>query len=344
MQNLPYLREGINSVKVLVTGASGFVGSHLCERLEQLGHKVYAQARDSAKLKNLKVPGVHVTGKLFHDRRHEWIDHLPPDIEAVVHVAGLVHSFDCEDFFLVNALATERIVKDFSQKYEHLKFILISSLASVGPSKNSLLRREEHRPNPISAYGRSKLKAERLFIQAAPVQWNKIIVRPPIVIGPRDEGLLEIFRLVRKGIVPMMGIGGGKREYSYVCIYDLIEVIHNFLNHSFEHNETFFVSYPAPATFEEIIRVIAQKMKVGMPFLIPCPSSAMKLSANILKTIHRIRPLNIRLTPDKCRELAGISWTCSSEKSQKIPSVQYNWNLEEAIEATFQDYQKRGKL
>ena len=331
-------------MKILVTGASGFVGSHLCERLDQLGHEVYAQVRELAKLKFFKVPGTPVVGKLFYDRKHDWIDELPEDISAVIHVAGLVHSFDNENFFLTNALATERIVQDLSQKYDRLKFILISSLAAVGPSENSLLRREEHNPQPISAYGQSKLEAEKLLFQTAPTQWSKIIVRPPIIFGPRDEAGLEIFRLVQKGIVPVIGAGAKNKEYSYICIYDLVEVVHKILNHPFEKNETFFVSYPKTATFEKIIDVVAHKMDVRKPFLIPLPSGPMKLLANLLKKIHRVRPLNIRLTPDKYRELAASAWTCSSEKSQSVLGVEYHWNLEETIEATLQDYRKRGKL
>ena len=331
-------------MKILVTGASGFVGSHLCERLEQMGHCVYAQAREPAKLKFLQVPGIPIVGKLFGDRRHPWIDQLPKDIEAVVHVAGLVHSFKEEDFFEVNAKATERIVWDLSQKYDRLTFVLISSLAAVGPSENSLPRREEHRPRPISAYGRSKLKGEELFVRYAPTGWKKIIVRPPIVIGPGDEAFLEIFRLVKKGIVPVMGLGAKNKEYSYICIYDLVEVIHKLLDCSFGHQETFFASYPHPTTFGEIIEVLAQKMNVGNPLMVPFPSMLVKLTANILKGVHCLYPLGIRLTPDKYQELAAKAWTCSSEKSLGIPGIGYNWNLEETVEVTLQDYLKRGRL
>ena len=331
-------------MKVLVTGASGFVGSHLCERLEQLGHSVYAQARDPAKLKFLEVPGTPIIGKLFHDQKHAWVDELPDDLEAVVHVAGLIHSFEEQDFFSTNAWATERLVRDLSQKYSHLKFILISSLAAVGPSENSLLRREEHRPAPVCAYGRSKLKAEELFFQAAPKAWEKTVVRPPIIVGPRDEAVLDIFRLVKKGIVPMVGFGSRKKEYSYVCIYDLIEVINNLLKYSPEREEIFFVSYPKKTTFGELAETIARKMQVKKPLMLPFPATPMKWAAGMFKRIHRIYPLSIRLTPDKYQQLIATAWTCSSDKSRSVPGVKYSWNLEETIEVTLQDYQKRGKV
>ena len=331
-------------MKVLVTGASGFVGSHLCERLEQLGYNVYAQARDPAKLAFWRVPGIPVIGKLFHDQRHSWVDELPNDLEGVVHVAGLVHSFEEQDFFSTNAWATERLINDLSQKYDHLKFILISSLAAVGPSENSLLRREEHRPAPVCAYGRSKLKAEELLASTAPKEWKKIIVRPPIVLGPRDEGFLEIFRFVKKGLVPMVGLGSKDKEYSYICIYDLIEAIHHLLKYSPQQEEAFFVSYPKTVMFEELVENIARKMHVKKPFVLSLPSIPMKWTANILKRIHRLYPINVRLTPDKYQELIATAWTCSSEKSLSVPGVKYSWDLEETIEVTLQDYQKRGKL
>ena len=217
-------------------------------------------------------------------------------------------------------------------------------MAAVGPSENSLERKEEHRPRPICAYGGSKLKAEKLFFQTAPQGWNKIVIRPPIVFGPRDEGFLEIFRFVKKGIVPMVGFGSKRKKYSYVCIYDLIEVIHNLLNYSSAQEEVFFVSYPKPATFEEIVNVMASRMGVAKPFMVPLPSGLMNLTAHLLRRVHRYYPLDVRLTPDKCKELSAPEWTCSSEKSQEVPRVEYNWNLEETIEVTLQDYEKRGKL
>ena len=331
-------------MKILVTGASGFVGSHLCERLEQLGHQVYSQARNPAKLKFWKVPGVPVFGRLSHDQRHAWIDQLPQDLDGVVHVAGLVHSFDEEDFFSINALATEQLIKDLSQRYERLRFVLISSLAAVGPSGNSLPRKEEHRAHPICAYGRSKLKSEKLLFQMAPKEWSRIVVRPPIVFGPRDEGFLEIFRFVKKGIVPMVGLNSKNKEYSFVCIYDLIEGIHTLLTGDSGRDGVFFVSYPKSATFEEIVEVIAEKMEVSKPFMTPLPSGLMKLAAKLLKRIHSFYPLNVRLTPDKYKELVATNWTCSSEKSLKLEGIKYNWNLEETIETTLQDYRKRGRI
>ena len=331
-------------MKILVTGASGFVGSRLCERLEQLGHQVYAQARNPEKLKFLNVPGIPVIGKLFHNQEHSWIEQLPQDLDAVVHVAGLVHSFDEENFFFVNAFATERMVQDLSQKYEHLKFLLISSLAAIGPSENLLLRKEAHRPHPVSDYGRSKLKGEELFFKSAPRQWKKIVVRPPIVFGPGDEGFLEVFQFVQKGFMPMIGSGAKKREYSFVCVYDLVEAIHKLLNHSFERNEIFFISYPETVTFEKIIETIAKKMKKRQPFFISLPSGLAKLAAHLLKKIRRYYPLDARLTPDKYHELTARAWTCSPEKSLTIPGIKYSWNLEETIEVTLQDYIKRGKL
>ena len=331
-------------MKVLVTGSTGFVGSHLCERLIERGHEVYAQARNREKFDFFRIPGKLVLGKLHHDRPLPWLGELPDDLTAVIHTAGLVHSFEEKNFFQTNAKGTGQLVSHLAQRYDNLKFILISSLAAMGPSENLLSRREEHRPHPVSAYGRSKLASEELLNKNAPVGWKKFILRPPIIIGPRDTAFLEFFRIVKKGFVPLPGTNAGKKQYSYIGIYDLIEVICKVLEYPNLEDDLFLVSHPECITAEKLLKTIASQMGKRRPLLLPVPLSLVKCAASILKKVHRFHHLDVRLTPDKCFELAPNAWTCSSEKSQKAIGAKYNWTLEDSLEAAFEDYQRRGQL
>ena len=119
-------------MKILITGASGFVGIHLCQKLLDHGHTVYALVRTPSKLtitdKNLIV----VKGDL--NLAHlPWIEKLPTDLDGCIHTAGIVHSYNTDDFFQVNTLGTEYLINSLKSKFTHnFRFVLISSLAAAG--------------------------------------------------------------------------------------------------------------------------------------------------------------------------------------------------------------------
>ena len=143
-------------MKVLVTGATGFVGSHLCDLLTKNNHEVFALVRNPAKAKEFGVPGIHLQGDLSN---FTWVDELPKDLDAVIHTAGIVHSFDAKDFYDVNATATKDLIEALAS-FDGLKFTLVSSQAAGGPSpKNNPAK--ESASAAVSEYGRSKLLAEK---------------------------------------------------------------------------------------------------------------------------------------------------------------------------------------
>jgi nucleoside-diphosphate-sugar epimerase len=330
-------------MKILVTGASGFVGSHLCERLEQKGHQVFALARNLEKLKHFAVPGIVVQGELHWERRHTWLQELPDDLDAVIHTAGVVHSFSDEEFLNTNARATELLITDLAEKYSELKFVLISSLAASGPTENGIDRHEEHRPRPTSAYGRSKLLAEEVLFKRAPQRWTKTIIRPPMVIGPRDPAILDIVKMVNKGIAIAPGMNGMKKIYSYVCVFDLVEVIVRAVE-STTISGTFFASHEQKITMKELIKTIQKKLGRKRTLRLKVPFPLIKMAAHSLAAVAKVRPMTARLTPDKLHELEPISWTCTSGRSRQELGAQYNWSLEDTVEATLEDYRERGWL
>ncbi len=178
-------------MKVLVTGATGFVGSHLCDLLTKNNHQVFALVRNPTKAKEFGVPGVHLQGDLSS---FEWINDLPKDLDAVVHTAGIVHSFDSKDFYDVNATATKALIEALAS-FDGLKFTLVSSQAAGGPSPKSNPAKEDANA-AVSDYGRSKRLAEE-YVACAPKSWSVSVVRPPMVIGPRDPAVLDIFKMVK---------------------------------------------------------------------------------------------------------------------------------------------------
>lgn len=325
-------------MKILVTGSTGFVGSHLVDQLVSEGHEVFSLVRNLNKAREFEVKGELINGSLNPSEKNEWVDQLPSDLEAVVHTAGIVHATDTDDFYKVNTHSTNQLGIDLAVRYKNLKFILISSLAAAGPS--SSLINEEALENPISEYGKSKLAAEKIVIDHFPKAWLKTIIRPPMVIGPRDPAVLDVFKMVKSGFVPGVGLKSSLKTYSFVCVFDLINTISLSLKDENKKTEVYFSSFPKEVRFEQLLESISTQLKSRKPFIIPLPTSLVKLTSKILPYIAP----EARLTTDKLKEITPSAWICSSSKSVLNLGQTYIWDLHKTIEVTLKDYRSRGWL
>lgn len=331
-------------MKILVTGATGFVGSHLCEKLTELGHEVFALARNPKKFEEFNVPGKMVQGALHEDKDHEWIATLPDDLDAVIHTAGIVHSFDWSDFYSVNTRATEKLINDLKVKYpKDLKFVLISSQAASGPADVDNKKKEHHDPKPVSHYGKSKRYAEISLNHLAPLSWDKSIIRPPMVIGPRDPAILEVFRMVKNGLVLVAGMNGMKNRYSFICVHDLVDVIIAATHHKSpeNHAEVFFSAHPQTVSYSEIVNTIKEALGKKFVLNLSLPIFMVNLLAHFLDALRRIVPLSLPLTPDKIGEIRQPAWVCCSEKSCEKLNMKYQWDLSKTIDVALKDYKQR---
>jgi nucleoside-diphosphate-sugar epimerase len=177
--------------RVLVTGATGFVGSHVAQAFVEAGYEVRVGARASSNarwisgLDTERVP-LDVRGKL------EDISRAVENVDVVVHAAGITRARRAEDYYSVNAGGTRRLATA-ALRAGVRRFVLVSSLAARGP---------DGRDHPESDYGRSKLEAET-YLLALVGRMETVVLRPAAVYGPRDTDLLPLFRLARAGWLPV---------------------------------------------------------------------------------------------------------------------------------------------
>ncbi|WP_417334808.1 NAD-dependent epimerase/dehydratase family protein [Halobacteriovorax marinus] len=328
-------------MNILITGATGFVGSHLSELLEKSGHNVFSLVRNAKKAKEFNTPGIHVLGSLASNKQNEWISELPEKLDAVIHTAGIVHSMNSEDFYKINSIATQRLILDLKEKYGQLKFVLISSLASCGPSKRGEPLSEVDIPNPVSDYGKSKKLAERFTKELCPENWSVSIIRPPMVIGPRDPAVLDIFKMINDSFVVTAGMDGMNNEYSFVCVYDLIQTIKSAVEKDFEGPEIFFSAHPQIITTQELYKSIQRNLGKKRLINLPIPSTLIRVVATLIGFFSKFMKIDIRLTPDKANELLASAWCCQSTKSTETLSQCYDWDLDKTIAATAKDYKER---
>ncbi len=330
-------------MKVLVTGSTGFVGSHLCEQLTKDEHHVFAQARNKNKFDHFQVPGTLIEGDLSASESHQWIDRLPKDLDAIIYTVGIVHSFNSKNFYQSNALAFERFTNELKDKYTNLRIILISSMAATGPSDLDQPVNESTRCNPINHYGKSKLDAEKALLETIPESWEAIIIRPPMVIGPRDPAILDVFKMVKSRVVLYPGFDGVDNRYSFISVFDLVKLCSQGLSYKLDENNqaTFFASYPETITYHELISEVAKLLKRRCIIRIPVPRFLMLPMALLIRTLNQVFKINARLTPDKAHEIVQPAWTCSSRLSIEKLQHQYQWSFQDILQKTYDDYKNR---
>src|SRR5512143_719814 len=188
-------------MKALLTGASGFIGSHLADALLAHGYSVRVLLRRSSSLEWLEDQRLErVYGDLFDK---EALRMAVSDVDYVYHLAGLTKAKKREEYFRANHLGTKNLLEAVQEKAPRLqRFVHVSSQAAVGPSPTVAPIDETAPAKPITSYGQSKWAAEqecRQFSRHLPVT----IVRPPAVFGPRDRDILEFFRSASRGILPI---------------------------------------------------------------------------------------------------------------------------------------------
>ena len=185
----------------LVTGATGFAGSHVLEALLAAGWRVRVPVRPTSDRRWVPQGAVECVPAELRDPGS--LPALVADAAWVVHFGGVTRTPRRAEYFDVNTEGTRRLEQAAREAGAEL-FLLCSSLAASGPAPAAgRPRRESDPPAPITPYGESKLAAERALLEGPAGGPRVLIVRPPAIYGPRDRAVLEFFRWTRRGILPL---------------------------------------------------------------------------------------------------------------------------------------------
>lgn len=323
-------------MKALLTGGTGFIGSHLAELLLDKSAEIFALVRDPHNLKWLKGLNIHLLeGDLLS------IPSLPSDIDYVFHVAGLTNSSDVADYYTVNQQGTASLFKSLhDQKILPKKIICLSSLAAVGPSFDGKPVQESDVPHPITPYGKSKLRGEAEALKFKEV-YPIVILRAPAVFGPRDKDFLQYFKWIKRGALPAIG---SKQRYMSLCyVKDLIRAFYLCSQKELESGEIFNIGDQNPCSYDEFGELAGQAMgKKLKKVKIPIPIGY--LVALIADIAGRINKKPSILNLGKFKQMRQRAWIADMKKAKEKLSFQPQYSLQEAVQETINWYLKHNWL
>lgn len=299
----------------LLTGATGFIGLTLAERLRARGHAVRALVRASSRVAELEGLGVELSRGDVTDPRS-----LPAAVEgcdAVVHLAGLTKALGPEAYRRVNALGTRHLAVACVEARPRPALVLVSSLAAAGPAQAGRPRREEEPPAPVSAYGRSKLEGEN-EVRALAERLEVTVVRPPIVYGPRDREVLPpLFRMARLGVV--LKAGFADKRYSLIHVQDLADGILAAAERGRRLSRSgsegiYFLADGAEHRWDDIAQAAIQALGARAR-VVPVPEAAGWLVAAGASLWSGVTGRPAMLSLDKLNEVRQAAWTCAIDRA-----------------------------
>jgi len=325
-------------MRFLVTGATGFIGSHVTDLILARGDEAVCPVRNPSALRHLTGTRAEVAPmNMLEDRALNG-----SRFDYVIHVAGGTRSIDYESFRRANVELTRRLLMLFAtpQLASDLKrFLLVSSQGAAGPSPDGRTPvKESDPPRPVSMYGRSKLEAEEValtFKEQIPLT----IVRPATVFGPRDVDTLGVFKSPRYRVAAFLA--GPDRLVSIIHVEDLADgILHAALSPA-SVGQTYFLANSTPVVWREFALETARIL--GYRVLpLPIPLHLARLVGHIGDLLTRFGKSPMLFRSDKFQDMKQLAWVCSPEKVWRELNWQCRIPLETAIEKTAAWYRDHG--
>jgi len=257
-------------------------------------------------------------------------------VDVVVHLAGVTSAVRPQTYTDVNVEGARAVATAARQTGARL--IHISSVAAAGPAPAGAPRHEEDPPDPITAYGRSKLAGEGVVASTSGLRWT--ILRPAVVYGPGDRALLPVFRLAERGVLPL--VGRPCAAYTFVHVSDVVRAIEAAIDRR-RDGEIFFVGHPLPATagelLEHIRRVVGRRALV-----IRVPQPVFRAASVLGEMAGRIAARTVPLNRSRFAELSADGFVCRVDQLQERLGVAAAIGLADGLAETAAWYRDAGWL
>ena len=324
-----------NKQIAVVTGANGFVGSHLVDLLLAKNFEVRCIVRKSSNLRWLEGKGVKLFDCGLFDK--DGLRKAFKDSNYIFHVAGVVKAKNEEGYFRGNVETTEMLLEVAEEmKTSIKKFLVVSSQTVSGPSLDGKPVNEHTKCKPITTYGRSKLEQEKVtmrYKEILPVT----VCRAPAIFGERDTEIFIYFQVFNRGLTTMIGFD--KKELSLLHVADLVEGLYLAAISEKANGETYFISSEKFYTWDEVGKVTSSVLN-KKAFKIRIPHFVVFTLAAIAQffAIFSSKPATLNI--EKAKDLTQKYWICDTTKAVQELAYHQKISIEEGIKRTCEWYKK----
>ena len=324
-----------NKQIAVVTGGTGFVGSHLVDHLLDKGYEVRCITRKSSDLKWLKDKDVKIFDCGLYNK--EALREIIQDADYVYHVAGVVKSKTKEGYFRGNVDTTRTLIEATLESNSNLKrFLVVSSQTVTGPSLDGKPVNEETDCRPITTYGKSKLEEEKLvlsFKDKLPIT----ICRAPAVYGERDTEIFIYFKTFSKGLTTTIGFN--EKKLSLIHVLDLVNGFYLAATNEKSKSQIYFISSEEFYTWPQINN-ITSKIIGKKPIVIKVPHFLVYAIAAVAQFAAMFSPKPATLNIEKAKDITQQYWICDTSKAVRELGYRQNISIEEGIKRTIEWYKK----
>ncbi|HUL03694.1 MAG TPA: NAD(P)-dependent oxidoreductase [Gemmatimonadales bacterium] len=322
-------------MKAFVTGATGFLGTHLVNALRARGDDVACLVRSPAKAAARNWRDVRMVRGDLDDAAA--LREGCAGADVVFHIAGRIAARDQAEFMASNRDGTANVLAAAALDPPQ-RFVFVSSLAVAGPTVPGRPVDETREPAPVTPYGRSKLAGE-LLVRSGPMPWT--IIRPPVVYGEWDEALVDLFRLARRGVVPMFG--DGSQEISVIHGADLAAAFVAVATSERAAGRVYFASHRATITTRELALAVGRA--VGRrPRLLPLPEPVARAVLWTVGSAARLAGRAAVLSLERAPEFFAPAWTCRADALRADTGWEARVDLDPGLERAAAWYREAGWL
>lgn len=324
--------------KILVTGATGFTGGALAEKLAKSGHDVTALVRKSADTSRLESLGINLVFGDMTDKQA--ISEAAKGVDIIYHIAAVYRTAGHPDEYYeaVNITGVQNII-DAALQHDVKRTVHCSTVGVHGDI--SEIPSNENSPfNPGDIYQRSKLEGELLFADAIKNGLKGTIFRPGAIYGPGDTRLLKMFKSINRGFFPLFG--GGETLYHLSYIDDLVDGIILCGEHPKALGETFILCSDEYSSLRELGKEIADSLNVRPPTL-KLPITPLLIAARFCETICKPLSINPPLHTRRC-EFFIKPRAFSNAKAKELLGYQPRFSTREGVHRTSEWYKQNSYL
>ncbi len=315
-----------------VTGGTGFVGSHVVDALLAAGWRVRALVRRPDSPGWLKgLPIETVRGDV---REPATLPALVRGADAVVHIAGKTAAKDLEDYRRCNAAGVGAVARAAMEDAPEAHFVLLSSQAAAGPSRDGRPVTPADPPRPVSSYGVSKLEGENELRAVSGIGFT--VLRPGAIYGPRETAIRDLFVLTARGITPVLA--GGRPRIQLAHVHDVAACVLAALSRG-PRGETFFVVHPEVLDYRRIAEELSA-LRTPPSRLVPLPALAIRLAGTVVGLASVLRSGPPVFNREKADEMLQDAWICDVSDTQAALGEPLTTAFREGARETWEWYRR----